>query len=370
MKEHHLQTPCLLLDRMRLAANCEQMKRRASVSGLKLRPHLKTLKCVEAADLASDASRAIAVSTLAEAEFFTARGFDDVMVALCLPLTKLTRALQLASSRPGSALSVLVEDVAIARSLVDMAQACPTPLGVWVEVDCGEHRTGFDPDDQALIRTAEILAHSPAVRFRGVVTHGGQSYRCQNVDEIRHVAKTERDAAVHAAGRLADAGIACADVSVGSTPTATFGTDWSGVTELRPGVYMAGDLSQQRVGTVQRDDIALSVLCTVISSKPGRCVVDAGGLALSKDRSLMGTPGDPGYGEILTLEGSPTGLVVRDVHQEHGEIDLPDGVLLPVGTRLRILPVHACMTAAAHAGYHVIDGGELVGFWPRAQGWN
>ena len=41
---------------------------------------------------------------------------------------------------------------------------------------------------------------------------------------------------------------------------------------------------------------------------------------------------------------------------------------LPVGTLLRILPNHACATAAQHGHYHVIDGGKLER-WERMNGW-
>lgn len=365
-----LPTPCLLLDHDRLAANCDRMKARARRSGVRLRPHLKTLKCTGAAELAVDDSRAVAVSTLTEAEFFARQGFADILVAVCLPAAKAGRALAFGAAWPGTALSVPVEDEAVARSFIDAAGTAGGRLGVWIEVDCGEHRTGFDPDSPALVRTVQHLLRSPAIDFRGVMTHAGQSYRCRDADAVREVAGLERDAAVYVAGRLAASGLPCPDLSVGSTPTAVFGSDWAGVTELRPGVYMAGDLFQRRLGAVGPADIALSVLSTVISSHPGRCVIDAGGLALSKDRSLLGEPDDPGFGEVLSLDGRATGLHVHDVHQEHGEIRLPDGFDLPVGTRVRVLPVHACMTAAAHAGYHVVQGGEVVARWPRANGWD
>lgn len=364
-----LSTPCLLLDQDRLVANCQRMRARAARASLRLRPHLKTLKCLQAANLAVDASRAIAVSTLTEAAFFASHGIRDILVAVCLPVSKLDRAVEIAQRHAGCRLSMPVEDEHVARQLVERLESQPARLGVWVEIDCGEHRTGLAPDSEALIKAGTLLARSRSVDFRGVMTHAGQSYGCRSEDEIKAVATAERDAAVAAKHRLLAAGLPCADVSVGSTPTAVFGDDWTGVTELRPGVYMAGDLFQQRLGTVRTEDLALTVLSTVISSKPGRCVIDAGGLALSKDRSLLGMPGDPGFGEVLSVDGAPLGLRVHDVHQEHGEIHLPPGVELSVGQKVRVIPVHACMTAAAHAGYHVVQSGQVVGEWHRVNGW-
>jgi D-serine deaminase-like pyridoxal phosphate-dependent protein len=135
-------------------------------------------------------------------------------------------------------------------------------------------------------------------------------------------------------------------------------------------VYVFGDLFQASIGSCAVDDIALTVLSTVISSRGGgRAVIDAGGLALSKDRSTAATE-DAGYGRVCDLHGRPLGeAVVVDVHQEHGEVrGLPED--LPVGTRVRVLPNHACMTAAAHPGYHVVDGGlDVLARWSRINGW-
>jgi D-serine deaminase-like pyridoxal phosphate-dependent protein len=241
---------------------------------------------------------------------------------------------------------------------------------MWIEIDCGEHRTGVDADGDDLLPLAQALVEAPEIEFRGVLTHGGQSYRCRSVDEVRAVAETERERVVHAASRLRAAGLPCPGVSAGSTPTAVHGQRWDGVTELRPGVYMTGDLFQLQMQSLQREDLALTVLATVISAHADRIVIDAGGLALSKDRSLRGLPGDPGYGEVLDLQGRPLGLHVADVHQEHGEIALPPGVApLPVGTRVRVLPNHVCMTAAAYDHYRVLEGDAVVATWPRINGW-
>jgi D-serine deaminase-like pyridoxal phosphate-dependent protein len=142
---------------------------------------------------------------------------------------------------------------------------------------------------------------------------------------------------------------------------------------------MAGDLFQAAIGAHAREDIALSVLATVISHNRARnqIVVDAGGLALSKDRSTQALPGaDAGYGLVLDAGGEASfgELFVAGVHQEHGEIrgeaPLPFD-RLPIGARVRILPNHACMTAAMYDAYLVVDGGtDVVGHWRRTNGWS
>jgi D-serine deaminase-like pyridoxal phosphate-dependent protein len=151
------------------------------------------------------------------------------------------------------------------------------------------------------------------------------------------------------------------------------------LTEWRAGVYLAGDLYQVGIGSMSADDIALSVVATVISHRRERrqIVIDAGGLALSKDRSTARLAGrDAGFGRLTDLYGRPAHgqLMVREVHQEHGEIhEVTDSQYdaLPIGARVRVLPNHACMTAAMYGEYLVTDGGlEVSARWPRTNGWS
>jgi D-serine deaminase-like pyridoxal phosphate-dependent protein len=141
---------------------------------------------------------------------------------------------------------------------------------------------------------------------------------------------------------------------------------------------MAGDLFQAGIESQTSDDIAVSVLATVISHKreQNQIVIDAGGLALSKDRSTSALEGgDLGYGLVVDLEGKPAfgRMIVAGVHQEHGEIQAETPLpfdQMPIGTKVRILPNHACMTAAAYDRFLVVDGGtDVTDTWHRTNGW-
>ena len=158
------------------------------------------------------------------------------------------------------------------------------------------------------------------------------------------------------------------------------GDSFAGVTEIRPGVFTFFDLFQMQLGICSFADIALSVLTTVTShkvdrkTKTQRMFIDAGGLALSKDRSTQGQTSDLGYGQVIGLNGETLSqpVIVNAVNQEHGVIDLPNALSLddfPIGSRLRILPNHACMTAAAHDGYHVLSPEGELSWWSRCNGW-
>ena len=376
MKLYELETPSLILDRSRLAANIAAMSARMKRHGVDLRPHLKTAKSADVARLATAAhSGAITVSTLAEAAYFAEAGFRDITYAVGVTPAKLPRVAALC--RDGVRLAVVTDSVAVAREIARTPD-CGPGIGVFIEIDCGLGRAGISADDEALIDIARAL--EGAAGLRGVLTHAGQSYGCASIAEIEAVAEAERQAVVTAAERLRGAGIACPEVSVGSSPTARFGRGFAGVTETRPGVYMFNDAFQAGLGCCRLDDVALTVLTTVIGQRRdlGILLIDAGGLALSKDRSTAGQAEDVGYGLVYDAAGERRldGLRVADVHQEHGLIKpLADGAsipfdALPIGARLRIMPNHACMTAAAYDRYHVVDGGdEIIAEWPRCVGW-
>lgn len=369
MKVTELATPCLVLDRGRLAMNTTAMATRMQGHGVQLRPHLKTAKSAEVARLAAGPGGPITVSTLAEADYFLSHGFADITYGVGITADKLNRAAALLAR--GADLTVMTDQISTARALADHG----APFKVLIEIDCGDHRGGLSPTDPGVIDIAKTLT-SGAATVSGVLTHAGHSYECQDTDAIAQVAEDERAAAVAAADALRAAGIKCPTVSVGSTPTAMFARDLSGVTEVRCGIYMVGDLFQSGIGALSQDDLALSVLATVIGVYPGRgkALIDAGGLALSKDRSCAALQQDCGYGLLLDAGGVPLpGLMVSAANQEHGHItETTPGALatLGVGDKLRVLPNHACMTAAAYDGYHVVDGAtEVIAWWDRCNGW-
>lgn len=369
-------TPALVLDRVTLERNCRRMIERCRALGVRLRPHMKTLKAIDAARLAIDPSHGgIAVATLNEAEYFAAQGIEDIQYAVCIAPDKLDRAA--AILRLASRFSFFLDSVDTARMVAAYTRSHAVSFRVWLEVDSGEHRTGFSADDPQMLEAAKVLL-SAGVVVEGVATHGGHSYRCRTLECIAAVAESERITLLEAAANLRRAGIEVRSLSAGSTPTVVHARTYEGITEVRPGVYMAGDLFQHAIDVVTSDAIALTVLATVISHKRSRnqIVIDAGGLALSKDRSTAVSPVDRGYGWVLDLDGRPSfgDLVVTDVHQEHGEIVAGDPALferLPIGAKVRVAPNHACMTAAMYESYLVVAGSRQVSeSWARTNGWS
>ena len=368
MRLHDLPTPSLILDRSKLLANLARMRKGVGRHQVAFRPHLKTAKSVDVAHLAFGGGVGpITVSTLTEAEYFAQHGFRSITLAAGIPADKLDRAGRVAAIC--GHLTLVTDDLETATAMA----AHPGPFKVLIEIDSGERRGGVLPADPAL----PALGHALGSKFAGVLTHAGHSYLTRSLADIRRVAEEERGAAVSAAERLRDAGLVVEVISVGSTPTAMHAERLDGVTEVRAGVYMFGDLFQAELGSHARDDIALTVLTSVIGRRPAenRVILDAGALALSKDRGTAQTEHDIGFGLVWDLEGRATlgNCTIERAYQEHGvatsDRPLPFDAL-PLGRRLRVAPNHACLTAAAYDRYYVVDGGEeIVAEYDRINGW-
>jgi D-serine deaminase-like pyridoxal phosphate-dependent protein len=374
---NELETPCLVLDARRMDHNIERLRARLGLMGARLRVHLKTAKSVEVAQrIMSDPRDPITVSTLREAEVFADAGITDILYAVGIAPHRLDRVVALRMK--GVNVSIILDSLEQASSVVATVRETGDAIPVAIEIDCDGHRGGLRHGDPALIATGRILHEGGAI-LRGVMTHAGGSYGCVGADELEAAAETERSAAVACAEALRGAGLPCPVISVGSTPTAHFARDLTGVTEVRAGVFMFFDLVMAGIGVCALDDIALSVLCTVVGHQRDRgwILVDAGWMALSRDRGTARQVIDQGYGVVCDIQGRPfPDLIVAQANQEHGIVTLRDGSCaslpdLPIGTRLRILPNHACATGAQHERYHVVEDDSLTvrDVWNRFSGW-
>jgi D-serine deaminase-like pyridoxal phosphate-dependent protein len=372
-----LETPALVLDRTRLDRNLSRMREHLNDLKVSLRPHVKTAKSMDVVRRAFDREPGgITVSTLKEAEHFFSHGITDILYAVAIAPNKLEHVASLRAQ--GADVTVILDSSAAADMLAAKGEALGVPFPALIEIDCDGHRSGIRPGDPALIDIGARLDGRAGAVLQGVMTHAGDSYNCRSTQAIRDMAERERRAAVQCAGDLARAGLPCPVVSVGSTPTATYAESMDGVTEVRAGVYMFFDLVMAGIGVCALDDIALAVLTSVIGHQADRnwLLTDAGWMALSRDRGTGKQPIDQGYGVVCDLAGRPIDdLIVVDTSQEHGIIADRHGRAIdtsrfPVGTLLRILPNHACATAAQHAQYHVIAGEPVVeAVWPRFSGW-
>jgi D-serine deaminase-like pyridoxal phosphate-dependent protein len=373
-----LPTPCLVLDRPRMLRNIERMHDRAAALGVLLRPHLKTPKSIDVARLLlRRQARGITVSTLQEAEYFSRHGLHDQFYAVPLAPDKVPRIAALV--RAGTELLCTTHDLHAVAAIGQQARAQQIVLPLVIDVDVDRHRSGVPAEDPEFLAIARAIDKSPHLDLRGIMIYAGASYEAPDTDAIAALAERIRLGGLQAKALLEAHGLPCPVVSYGSSPGTFFARSLAGITESRAGVYPFQDLFQAGLGACAIDDVALSVLATVTGRQPAlnRLLIDAGGLALSKDRSTQGTAFDAGYGLVCDLEtGAPIpDLFVSSASQEVALVTTRSSAVIdmshfPVGRRLRILPNHACFTAAGHDLYNVVDGGlQVLARWPRINGW-
>lgn len=359
MRQHvtSLETPCLLVSESRFDRNARVMNGIVAKSGARLRQHVKTTKSVDLALRSLGGQpQPVTVSTLEEADCFAKAGFSDLFYAVGLAPTKIDHVARLVDA--GNRVTVLLDSTAQATLLVERfaADSYDDRVQAVIEVDVDGGRGGLKRDDPTIVALARLLGR----RFGGIMTYGGSGYGAADRAGLVASATAQVAAAKQARTMLEAAGIAVATVSIGSTPTTYADVSADGATEIRAGVYVFNDVMQAELGTCALDDIALSVLVTVIGhqKEQGRLIVDCGWRALSLDKSEKGST----YGVVCA---AGTQQPIEDLRmvalsQEHGIIAAVDGAPLdlaryPVGTMFQILPHHACSTAGGHKHYHLCD---------------
>jgi D-serine deaminase-like pyridoxal phosphate-dependent protein len=355
-------TPAFVVDREIVQRNCDRMREKARRSGVFFRPHMKTHKTAEVARMQhGGAVGAITVSTLAEAEFYADRGYHDITYAVPIAPDKLPRAAAL--SNRVERFNILIDSHEALRAVEESKHE----FDVFLKVDCGYHRAGVDPDDPDAETLARSLAKSDSVRFQGLLTHAGHSYNARSTDDIRHIAGEESGALSRFRALL---GLDEIVRSVGSTPTLSVVDEFSDCDEVRPGNYVFYDAAQVVMGSCALEDVAVSVLTTVVGCYPDRnsAIIDAGALAMSKDAGATHIDPHAGYGVVCDENLNPLPVKLVALSQEHGKIE---GNLshLGVGTRLRVIPNHSCLTAAMYDTYYAIENDSLVGEWHPVRGW-
>ncbi|WP_241290452.1 DSD1 family PLP-dependent enzyme [Burkholderia stabilis] len=371
-----LNTPAALIDVRRMRRNIDRMQAHLDALGVRFRPHVKTTKCRHVVDAQIAAgAQGITVSTLKEAEQFFAGGIRDIVYAVGMVPAKLSQALAL--RRQGCDLKIVADNLQAAHAIAAFGREHGERFEVWIEVDVDGHRSGVPPESGLLIDIGRALVDGGMV-LGGVLAHAGSSYEYDTREALAAIAEQERSRTVRAAERLRAAALPCTTVSIGSTPTALSANNLDGITEVRAGVYVMFDLVMHNIGVCELSDIALSVLTTVIGhqEEKGWAIVDAGWMAMSRDRGTQRQARDFGYGQVCTEDGEVLGgYVVSAANQEHGIVSRagsPDpGIAqrFPVGTRLRILPNHACATGAQHPEYQAIGENGGAHAWPRFYGW-
>ncbi len=363
MNKKEIPTPALVVDFDRLQQNIEEMAQRARRAGVALRPHVKTHKTPIIAHMQLKAGAAgIVCAKLGEAEVMAAAGIADIWV--CYPVVgadKIERLLNLARWVPR--ISTTVDTRPAARALSDAAAARGQRIPVLVEVEVGYQRTGVEPGECLLQFVRELVNDMPGLEYAGLMYIAGAVARYldpnQQLAEERRAAKLVTDSAA----LLNEHGIVTQVISGGTTPGAQYMHLVEGLTEYRPGCYVFGDVKYAEVGALTFDQIAMTVLTTVVSvpagSKPGHFVVDAGSKMLTHTKATS----VPGFGLVV---GMPSVTVTR-ASEEHGIVQLPPGVPPPpIGTKLDIYPNYASDVTNLSDRLWVVQNDQVIATWEIA----
>ena len=359
-------TPALIVDLDRMEANIAAWQAMADRNGVRFRPHIKTHKTPEiAAQQLAAGACGIASAKPTEAEVFAAAGCDDIVIAY--PTVGEDKWERLARIAAGARVTVNVDSEHQARGLSAAAVAAGVELRVQIEIDTGLHRVGLDPADYAAIEAfARVIDALPAIELDGVTTHRGKFGERMGRMTNAEAGHEEGSILVGLAERLRADGHAAPNVTAGGSVTGPGVAEVGGVTEVRAGTYVFYDAMQVAAGSARPDDVALSILATVISTRrAGWTTVDAGSKTFSGDRGVVdGAAAPPGISECVDLDAT-----VMRVTEEHGMVRLGDGASVEVGQKLRFMPFHVC-TAVNLADQLVgVRTGVVETVWPvRARG--
>jgi D-serine deaminase-like pyridoxal phosphate-dependent protein len=341
-------TPALILDKAKLTRNIGRMADFAAGGPAKLRPHAKTHKCIEIAQLQLDAGAAgITCAKVGEAEALAAGGIPDILIAnqIIGPL-KIARLVELARR---CTITVAVDSADNVRQLSKAAVAAGVTLRCYVEINVGMDRCGVEPGEPALALARQVAA-ADGLGFGGLQAYEGHLQNLEPFEERRARTATDMRKALAAKDYIEAGGLHVDNVSGCGTGTHTITGRLPWMTELQCGSYATMDAQYAAVGGADYEN-ALTVLVTVISRpRPDKAIIDAGLKAITPEF------GDP----TVLLDGAAW----FDFSEEHGEVTLEGPAqALRVGDKLELIPRHGCTTVNLYDQYHVIAHGALVAVW-------
>lgn len=339
-----VETPVGFVDLERVRANAKRVADYAAGRGLAWRPHIKTHKSTVVAGIQLDAgAQGLTVATPREAEVMASLTTDLVLAYPPVGPAKLDRLTRL----PGGVdLKIALDDVDVLRPLAAAARSAGRTFGILAELDAGLHRVGVQ-SSEALVRVGSEAAELEGVDFRGILFYPGHlrmppGEQASGLAEVAERVRQGVDA-------LTEAGLPPGIVSGGSTPTLWHSHLIDALTEIRSGSCIFFDREGVELGVADLQDVAYTVLATVVSvAVPGRAVVDAGSKALSKEER-----GGQGYGFLVDRPG----VRVVALSEEHGILDISGSGWRPqVGERVRIVPNHVCVSVNLQDALLARDG--------------
>lgn len=390
IKVRELPSPACILNRTLIKNNCDAMIRNVHCMGASFRAHIKTHKTLEGAQLqlGSYGFGKLIVSTVMEAysllPLVETGVVTDILYGVPVVASRIPELAHLMTLVPD--MRLMLDNEVQLDALVHYSQIHKTSerWSIFIKVDSGYGRAGLPPASialESLIKRALSSELLELVSVYGFYSHAGHSYGAKSADTAKSLLLQEIQAANSAVNIALAVVPGTYTISVGATPTAHASSlldqneladlDLKGPLELHAGVYPFCDLQQVATSLVPKENVAIRVLSEVVSNYKDRTemLINAGGLALSRETGPIrgfGNVTDPGIG--------------RDWHvgrmsQEHGILvtDSETSKELSYGSKILLMPQHACITGAAYGWYYIVDedglNAQVVDIWVRFNGW-
>ncbi|MFW6309534.1 MAG: alanine racemase [Prolixibacteraceae bacterium] len=359
--------PTLVVDKEVCLRNIERMASKAKEHNMHFRPHFKTHQSAKIGEwFKLFGVDAITVSSVRMAEYFALNGWEDITLAFPLNILELDHIKRLASEIK---FNVLIENREAAEIL---AAKINTSLGIYIKTDTGYNRSGIAASKTGAIDSLlKIISKNKKLRFRGFLNHTGNTYQAKSTNEIfsRHFDALLK---MKSLKQRYEKDYPEIEISMGDTPSATIGTNFSGIDEIRPGNFVFYDLMQQNLGVCNFDDIAVRMVCPVVSKHVSRneIVIFGGAVHLSKE-SVININGKKMFGRIVLQKDGKKELLeplnyVSKLSQEHGTLKVTQNHFkkFKIGDLVEIIPVHSCLTANVMGCMQTTDG-EWIEMMPK-----
>ena len=318
-----IDTPAVIVDLKIVKENINAYQKYCNDVGITLRPHIKTHKIPALAKLQVKAGAVgITAQKISEAEAIISEGgIDDVLITYNIIGEKKLRALLDLAKRVK--VSVVADSSFCVKGLSKTFKGAGEPISVLVECDTGANRCGVTSPHLAC-ELAELINRSPGLIFGGLMTYPPTS-QAQKINSFLSNAK-----------KLIEAkNIAVNTISIGGSPDMWKVQDIPVATEYRIGTYIFNDRSLVEKEICSEDQVALTVLATVVSTPTKtRAIIDAGSKVLTTD--LFGMKD---HGRIVNFPD----LRIVQLTEEHGTIVSDQSTNLEIGQKIQIIPNHACV---------------------------
>lgn len=359
--------PTLVVDKEICLQNIERMTKKAAQFNMRFRPHFKTHQSAKIGEwFKLFGVEAITVSSVQMAEYFAANGWTDITIAISLNVLEIEHINRLAASVQ---LNVLVENKEGASVL---AEKCTQKLGVHIKIDTGYQRTGVRSSRTSTIDSIlDILSVNKKIKFKGFLSHTGHTYQAKTTNEIF---SSHFDALLKLKKLKTryKTDYPQVEISMGDTPSASICGNFDGVDELRPGNFIFYDLMQHSLGVCEMEDIAVKMVCPVLSKHISRneIMIHGGAVHFSKD-TVINTDGKHLFGRVAIIKNDnrillDTNNYLSKLSQEHGTLKVTPANFkqINVGDLVEIIPVHSCLTANLMGHLKTTDG-EIIEMMPK-----